>query len=148
MDGGGTFPEGGLDTGRVGRGAVMGSVPDDGVETGTDLMGTVFAVRALIRDGKDAFFASGCVGGGASGAAGAEEEGGMDLVGSGAVCWASAFAKDARDTFFVPCCAGARGEVVTVEEPACPAEEGTEGAVGPIRMVFLARAPLSDGRDI
>ena len=147
-DGGGTFPEGGLDTGLVGKGAVMGSVPDDGGEAGADLMGTVFAARAFIRDGKDAFFASGCAGGGASGAAGAEEEGGMDLVGSGVVCWASAFTNDERDTFFVPCCVGARGEVVTVEEPACPAEEGTAGAVGPIRMVFLARSPSCDGKDI
>jgi hypothetical protein len=132
----------------------MGSVADAEGETGgaagADLMGTVFAARALIKDGRDAFFGSCCVGGGASEAAGAGKEGGlgggtMSLVGSGAVFWASAFTNDVRDTFFVPCCVCTRGEVVTVEEAVFPDEEGTAGAVGPIRIVFLARALTSDG---
>jgi len=109
--GGGTVPEAGLKIGLVGRGAVMGSVAGDeggaGGEAGADLMGTVFAVRALINDGKVAFFGSCCGGGGGSGTAEAGVEGGFDggamaLVGSGAVFWASAFTNDARDTFFVP----------------------------------------------
>jgi len=39
---------------------------------------------------------------------------------------------DARNIFFVPGDSDARGEVVTVEEPACPNEEEAAGAVGPI----------------
>jgi hypothetical protein len=144
MDGGETVPEAGLSTGFIGRGAVTGSVADDGGETGADLMGTVFAVRDLSRDGRDVFFASGV--------AGAGEEGDFDgaamsLVGSGAVFWAGVLTRDERDNFFVPCDPGARGEVVAVEEPAGPAEEGTAGAVGPIRMFFLARSPAGEAMD-
>jgi hypothetical protein len=100
-------------------------------------MGTVFAVRAFARDG------------GASGAAGAGEEecrggGTIALVGSGAVCWASFFTNDVRDTFFVACCADARGDVTIVDGTA---GEEAEGVVGPIRTVFLASALISDGSD-
>ena len=99
---------------------LMRDATDDEGEAGADLMGTVFAVRALIKDGRGGFFASCCVGAGASGVAGAGEEGGLGrgtsaLVGSGAVFWASPFTNAARDTFFVPCCVGTSGEVVIVE---------------------------------
>jgi len=99
-----------LNTGLVGMGAVKRGVAGDkggaGGEAGADLMGTVFAVSALIKDGRVAFFGSCSVGGGGSGTAETGPEGGFDggamaLVGSGEVFWASAFTKDARDTFFV-----------------------------------------------
>jgi hypothetical protein len=108
--GGGTVPVAGLNTGLVGMGAVKRGVAGDeggaGGEAGVDLIGTVFAVSALIKDGRVAFFGSCCVGGGASEVAGAAEDGGWneaasDLVGSGAVFWASPFTNAARDTFFV-----------------------------------------------
>jgi len=35
--------------------------------------------------------------------------------------------------------------VVTVEEAVCPDGEGTSEAVGPINIVFLAKALISDG---
>jgi hypothetical protein len=109
MDGGGTVPEAGLNAALEGRGVVMGSVArGDGGACG-GLMGTVFAVRDLSRDG-----------------------GAVGLVGSGAVFCSDAFTNDVRDTFFVPGDSDARGEVVTVEEPPCPNEEGAAGAVGPI----------------
>jgi hypothetical protein len=58
--GGGTFPELGLKTGRVGIGAVvMGlPVPVEGGAGGADLIGTVLAVSALIKDGRGDFFGS------------------------------------------------------------------------------------------
>lgn len=149
-DGGGTVSGPGLSTCFVGRGVVTGSATGGVGGEPTDLRGTVFAVSAFIKDGNDAFFASGCAGRGAPAEAGKEGGAGggtpvllgSDLVGSGAV-WAAPLTIAARDTFFVPW----RGEVVATEEADCPTVEGAPGAIGPSRPVFLTRALTIDGRD-
>jgi hypothetical protein len=119
-EGGGTVPEMGLNTGLVDSGSVTRSMARDGDGVGAGLMGIGVAVGSLTWDGGDAFFESGCTGGGASGTveAGTEGRGGggtMALVGSGEVPWARALISDARDVFFVLCGDDARGEVVIVE---------------------------------
>jgi len=144
-------PEAGLNTGLVGRGTVLGRAAGNVGGAAADLMGAVFAVRALIKGGRDVLFTSCCVDGEVAGTVGAEEErlpeeGALVLVGRGAVLWASAFANDAADIFFVPCCTGTRGEVEEIEPATRPDAEGTAGATGPIRVFFLPKAPLFDGK--
>jgi hypothetical protein len=70
----------------------------------------------------------------------------IDLVGSGAVCVADDL-PGPRATCFV----FDRGDVVIVEwavRPEGVAAVGTDGAVGPIRVLFLARASTTEGRGI
>jgi hypothetical protein len=83
---------------------VTGSSADDEGGDAADLKGTVFAVRAFIKEGTNDFFVSFCGGGGASVEAGKDGDAGggtLALVGSGGVLASSAFTNDARDTFFV-----------------------------------------------
>ena len=148
--GGGTVPEAGLNTDVAGMGEVTGIVAADMGGAAEDLMGTVFAVRDLRREGRGAFFTSCSVGGSPSGVTdegGGPGGGGRGLDGSGAVFWASIFSSEERVTFFVLWRIGVRGAVVAAKEAICPEREGTVGAVGPRRMVFLPAVLTPEERD-
>ncbi len=54
---------------------------------------------------------------------------------------------DGCANFFVPGCGETRGEVVTVENAVGPDGEAEAGAVGPITLLFFARALTTAGRD-